>query len=373
MQAARTAMLLLHIQLIKMYNSAYKEILDSQVTGQKKVRFIKSYICRTMHTITAFSYVPKQIILLFLLFSVLNAACKKNNDDQNLPDDITESLLPDTGQLKSYTSTPGEDADFIINPPSYTDNSNGRITDNVTGLMWQKTDAGEMTFTAAKSYSEVLLLGGYDDWRLPTGLELFSINNYDNVNPALNTVFFTKTAAEYWWTIETRADAPANVWVVNAGGGIGAHPENETISAGGTKRFHVRAVRKTRTPEDTAVRFTDNEDGTITDNLTGLIWQKIHPASLMTWEEALVYAYELSLAGHGDWRIPNVKELQSLNITSIFKPSFDKNYFTNVLSGNYWSSTTLVNSTTKAWDINVDYGIVSYNEKAVKEFVLCVR
>jgi len=153
----------------------YKEILDSQVTGQKKVRFIKSYICRTMHTITAFSYVPKQIILLFLLFSVLNAACKKNNDDQNLPDVITESLLPDTGQLKSYTSTPGEDADFIINPPSYTDNGNGTITDNVTGLMWQKTDGGEMTFENASSYCLALELGGFSDWRLPVCNELFDM------------------------------------------------------------------------------------------------------------------------------------------------------------------------------------------------------
>jgi hypothetical protein len=356
-----------------MYYSAFKEIPDNQVTGLIKMRFIENYTKRTMCKITILSSIRKKIIVLFLFSSLLNTTCKKNNDDQNLPGDITESLLPDTGQLKSYTPTPGEDADFIINPPSYTDNSNGTITDNVTGLMWQKTDGGEMSFTAAKSYSESLLLGGYDDWRLPSGLELFSINNYDNVNPALNTVFFTKTAAEYWWTIETRADAPANVWVVNAGGGIGAHPENETISAGGTKRFHTRAVRRTGLSPDDAVRFRDNGDGTATDNLTGLIWQKIHPSTLMTWEEALIYANDLSLAGNSDWRIPNIKELQSLNDTKTVKPSFDKNIFTNVLNGNYWSSTTLVNSTTKAWDINVDYGIVSYNEKTVKEYVICVR
>ena len=56
-----------------------------------------------------------------------------------------------------------------------------------------------------------------------------------------------------------------------------------------------------------------------------------------------------------------------------FSPFFNKTFFPNVISGNYWSSTTLVNSTTKAWDINVDYGIVSYNEKTLKESVICVR
>jgi hypothetical protein len=314
-------------------------------------------------------------IFRFMLISSLLISCKKDDGIQQDagPDERASLLLPDTGQTISYTNTPGEDSDITINSPSYTDNGNGTVTDEITGLMWQKTDGGEMTFSAAKSFCESLDLAGYIDWRLPTGFELFSINSYDKVNPALNTTFFTRTTAEYWWTNETRVDASSSVWVVNAGGGIGAHPETETISSGGTKRFHVRAVRVTRTSQDIGVRFTDNRDGTITDNLTGLIWQQIHPSSLMTWVEALAYANDLSLAGQGDWRIPNVKELQSLNIVSIFKPSFDKNYFTNVLSGNYWSSTTLVNSPSKAWDINVDYGIVSYNDKTIKENVLCVR
>jgi len=316
-----------------------------------------------------------RVIFWFILLTGLLISCKEDDGIQQDtgPEDRSSILLPDTGQTISYTNTWGEDSDITINSPAYTDNGNGTVTDEITGLMWQKTDGGEMTFSAAKSFCESLELGGYGDWRLPTCLELFSINSYDKVNPALNTTFFTRTTADYWWTNEARVEASSNVWVVNAGGGIGAHPENETISAGGTKRFHARAVRKTKASQDIAVRFTENGDGTITDNLTGLIWQKVHPSALMTWEEALTYANDLSLAGKDDWRVPNVKELQSLNNVSIFKPSFDKNYFTNVLSGNYWSSTTLVNSPSKAWDINVDYGIVSYNDKTIKENVLCVR
>lgn len=281
--------------------------------------------------------------------------------------------LPDTGQNISYSLTPGEDADYIINPPSLTNNGDGTITDNNTGLMWQKVDGGEMTFESAVTYCNNLTLGGYNDWRLPTSIELFSINNFNHLNPALDTSYFTKTQAQYWWASEKRADDTTKVWVVNAGGGIGAHPKTETVSAGGTKLFQVRAVRNAISTNFSVAHLTDNGNGTITDNYTGLIWQKIQSPNTMTWEEALGYSDSLTLAGKKDWRLPNVKELQSLNDVKLIKPSFDKTYFPNVLSGNYWSSTTLYLTATKAWDINVDYGIVSQSDKTTKENVLLVR
>jgi hypothetical protein len=310
-----------------------------------------------------------------LMITILLISCKKDEStDQNQePENNHTLLLPDTGQNTSYTTTAGEDSDFSINPPAYTDNGNGTTNDNVTGLMWQKTDGGEMTFENAVSYCNNLVLGGYDDWRLPTGVELYGINNMDKVNPALNTVFFTKTTAGYWWTSETRADDALYVWVVNAGGGIGAHSKGETLSAGGTRIFHVRAVRTTKSTVVSLPHFTENSDGTISDNFTGLIWQKIQSTSQYTWEEALAYAKSLSLAGKTDWRVPNVKEVQSLNDAKLFRPSFNKSFFPNISSGNFWSSTSHVNGSTKAWDINVEYGIVSYNEKTTKEYVLCVR
>lgn len=313
-----------------------------------------------------------RIYAILLISILLHVACKKDKDNSDSADN-TKCLLPDTGQTIRYTSTFGEDADFTINPPSYQDNGDGTITDNITGLMWQKTDGGEMTFEHAASYISTLDLAGYSDWRLPTGLELFSINSYDRVNPALNTGYFAVTTAEYWWTSETRADDASMVWVVNAGGGIGAHPENETVSAGGVKHFNTRAVRNPNPKTVLSDRYMDNGDGTISDNLTGLVWQKIQSVNTMSWEDALNYASALSLAGYTDWRLPNVKELQSLNDTKLIKPSFNTSFFTNISSGNYWSSTTLFQTSLKAWDINVDYGIVSYSDKTLKENVLCVR
>jgi hypothetical protein len=321
-------------------------------------------------------FIPLTKRIAFLLISGLAASfsCHKDTSAEITEDDFRQSnYLPDSGQTTSYTSTSGEDADFLFHAPSFTDNGNETVTDNVTGLSWQKTDGGEMTFESARSYCEALVLGDHNDWRLPDSHELFSINNFDKVNPALDVTYFTKTTAEYWWTSDVRADLSSNIWVVNAGGGIGAHPKTETISAGGNKRFHVRAVRKNTAITLPALHFTDNGDGTISDNYTGLLWQKIPNSSTLTWEEALIYAKGLSLAGKSGWRLPNIRELQSLNDEKLFKPSFNKYFFPNVLSGNFWSSTSQVNSPTRAWDLNVDYGIVSYNEKTIRENVLCVR
>jgi formylglycine-generating enzyme required for sulfatase activity len=311
-----------------------------------------------------FQVTKKSIVLFFLtgLFSLPLSA------QRTIP-----FRLPDSGQTNDYTSSDGEDSDLLINPPSFTDNGEGTITDNNTLMMWQKTDGGEMTFENAIQYCQDLSLAGYNDWRLPTSIELFSINNYNNLNPALDSNYFTITPAQYWWTSETQADDPAKVWVVNAGGGIGAHPKTETVSAGGTKLFHARAVRAAVSVVSSGSRFTDIGDGAIKDNYTGLRWQKIQSPDLMTWDEALGYAEGFSLAGKSDWRLPTVKELQSLNDVTKFKPSVDNDYFPNIQAGNFWTSTTLVQNPARAWEMNVDYGIVSYTDKADPENVLLVR
>jgi hypothetical protein len=106
------------------------------------------------------------------------------------------------------------------------------------------------------------------------------------VNPALDTNIFTFSAAKYWWTADPQISDATRVWAINAGGGIGAHRQDETISAGGTNRYHVRCVRGVVLAGQPAHHFTNNLDGTITDLDTGLTWQQAE-ASAMIWEGAL--------------------------------------------------------------------------------------
>ncbi len=285
----------------------------------------------------------------------------------------TMKHLPDTGQTSGFTSTFGEDNDYNINNPSFINNNNGTVTDAITTLMWQSTDGGEMTFENGKIYVDTLTLGGFTNWRLPNAQEAFSILNLQNNNPALNTNYFTNTNAGYWWTSEVQINDATKVWCTNAGGGIGNHPKSETISAGGSKKFHTRAVRDVITPVSIANHFTDNADGTITDNVTDLQWQKSPSTVLQTWENAIITSENLTLAGFIDWRLPNIKELQSLNDETQVQPSVTAPFFIDLGINKFWSSTSLPNQTTKAWYWSTAFGITTYDEKNISNSVLCVR
>ena len=281
--------------------------------------------------------------------------------------------IPDTGQNTSYTNTFGEDNDYTIYAPAFSAISNGTTIDLQTSLMWQVKDGGEMTITDAEIYCDTLTIGGFTDWRLPNPSESFSILNHQNVNPALNSSIFTLTAAEYWWTSARQANDTTKIWVTNAGGGIGNHPKNETISAGGNKKFHVRAVRNTTLPRNIPLRFIDNSDSVVYDVLTGLYWTKYAAYDSLTWEDALNHSENLSTSLHTDWRLPNIKELQSLNDESLINPSISSSAFPGLGINKFWSSTTLPNQTAQAWYLHTQYGITTYSIKTAKLKVLCVR
>ena len=285
----------------------------------------------------------------------------------------TMKRLPDTGQNTSYTGTFGEDNDYSINTPFFIDNGNGTVTDTITGLIWQKSDGGEMTIENAITYCSNLILGSETDWRLPNAHELFSIMNLQYSNPSLDASVFTTTTAQYWWSIDKQVNDITKIWATNAGGGIGNHPKTETISAGGNKKFHARAVRNPITPVVVQTRFTDNGNGTITDNMTNLIWEKTPFADTLSWEQSLIYANTLTLTGKTDWRLPNIKELQSINDETLINPSLNTNYFNITSAKKYWSSTTLPNQTSNAWYMYTQFGITTFDAKTTKHNLICVR
>ena len=98
-------------------------------------------------------------------------------------------------------------------------------------------------------------------------------------------------------------------------------------------------------------RFIDNENGTVTDNLTGLIWLKNADGfGEVTWARALTHAHNLASGSSGltdgsvagDWRLPNIRELYSLIDYGTGNPCLpDGHPFTDVKSAIYWTSTTL--------------------------------
>ena len=281
--------------------------------------------------------------------------------------------LPDTGQNTGYTNVPGEDADYSINPPNYTDLKNGIILDNMTGLQWQQTDAGEMTHEQAIMYADTCTLGGFTDWRLPSPLEAFSIIIFNRNKPPLDITAFSTSTAEYWWTNSVQYNDATKVWVTNAGGGIGNHLKKETISAGGTKKFHARVVRDASIPEILSEVYTQTMYGSIIDKRTNLEWFATPSPDSMTWEQALQFSEQSNMGSHDDWRMPNIKELFSLTSQAHSSPSIHPIFGITSANTMYWSSTTLSNQTDKAWYMDSRFGITTYAVKTQKLKVIAVR
>lgn len=113
-------------------------------------------------------------------------------------------------------------------------------------------------------------------------------------------------------------------------------------------------------------RYIDHGDGTVSDSRTGLMWKRCSEgqsgagctgtASSQTWQQALGSASTSSFAGHTDWRLPNVKELQSLVETGCRSPSINTTHFPNTESFFYWSSTTVLAGPTTAFAFAFDIG-----------------
>jgi hypothetical protein len=143
--------------------------------------------------------------------------------------------------------------------------------------------------------------------------------------------------------------------------------------------------------------YTDNGDGTITDNNTRLQWAKkssdgsIHDVdSTYTWEDAFaVYVAGLNtanFAGHNDWRLANAKELQSIvnyqNVEPAVSAAFNTGCAANctvttcscTAASNYWSSTTSASEpTVAAWVVNFNFGFVAARNKSNERHVRAVR
>jgi hypothetical protein len=117
-------------------------------------------------------------------------------------------------------------------------------------------------------------------------------------------------------------------------------------------------------------RFVDNGDGTVTDTCTGLMWQK-GTGNHGIWCNALAYCEGLELAGHSDWRLPNVRELQSIVDYGRFHPAIDPVF--GALSSFYWSSTSFEDFPVHAWVVCFYDGVVDFGSKDVVFHVRAVR
>ncbi|MEM9257164.1 MAG: DUF1566 domain-containing protein [Pseudomonadota bacterium] len=341
---------------------------------------------------------------------------------------VGSEVVPATGQQKCYSNTgsviacagTGQDGDVqsgVTSPdPRFTDRGDGTVRDNLTGLIWLKrgkclSDDNKVSWSQALSLAASLADGHEDcqlsdgskagDWRLPNIRELMSF-----VDVAISRTSgaalapghpFTNVKFEMHWTSTSRADSEHKAWT-----GSFFHSGRFSSGAKASDTWWVWAMRtdsetdnaplklaatnQTRcfdndgdviscagTGQDgeiragvpaPAQRFTDNGDGTVLDNLTGLVWMK--KASCMAAKD---FAAALSAVAAlkdgdnscnlsdgsraGDWRIPNYYEFLSLHDLSRFEPQLtDGHPFTNIKNELFWTSTTPARGPDSSWKMN---------------------
>ncbi|OON92343.1 MAG: hypothetical protein ATN34_02575 [Epulopiscium sp. Nele67-Bin002] len=275
----------------------------------------------------------------------------------------------------------GQDAQFTKNAPSYTDNGDGTISDNVTGLMWKQDPGEKMTWPEAIVQLKKMNqqeFAGFSDWRIPSIKEVFSLVDASGVTrmsaessiPYINTEYFV---FEYGDTSGDNCFIDSQILSSTI---YDTHTMNKTTAVFGynfadgrvkgyeiDRDFYCYFVRAN--PSYGLNLFIDNANGTITDDATHLMWMQndsgfykvgANKDGAMNWEEALAWAQQMNaenFLGYSDWRLPNIKELHSLvdytkspkvtetaAINDLFYCTKIINAFDEEDYGYYWSSTT---------------------------------
>ncbi|MBB1073121.1 DUF1566 domain-containing protein [Rhodoferax sp. 4810] len=264
------------------------------------------------------------------------------------------------------------------------------VRDNVTGLIWEmKTTTGDLhdanwTYTwfdsnlggIASGINTCLIPGrcdtekfvqdvnasglcGFNDWRMPNIQELIGIVHYDRTGFAIDDNYFPNTS-NVFWSHSPSVNESDSIWVVgfDIGNAYTLH-WNTDLSA---NSLSVRLVRGDSSNDN----LIDHGDGTVTQTNSGLMWAKcsegqtsaicLGTATSMSWNTALAAAQRSTLGGHTDWRVPSIKELQSLVATHYSAPAIDAAYFPNTPGAFFWTSSPYTFYSNRAWLVQFETG-----------------
>ena len=248
------------------------------------------------------------------------------------------------------------------------------VKDYLSGLMWTKNATPAefpQTWREAFEYVEQLnavCIHGHDDWRLPDRRELFSLISHSQINPALPIAHpFNNVFSGYYWTSSPCAQWPKQAWYVHLGGG----KVFKGMKQGSYLAWPVRRLQPTNlmAPDD---RF-EISDNVVSDRSTGLMWLRSAMGSknVLNWLASLVEIQRLNANrthGYGDWRLPNIRELESLVALDQHSPALPESHpFQNIGEG-YWSSTTSAYDPAYAWVLYTDDGNVGVGFKGKADF-----
>ena len=281
----------------------------------------------------------------------------------------TAITCPDSPSAGFY----GQDAqhsDKCI-PPRFS-SSPDVVEDLNTGLIWEKSPSTE-TYSWDEAPNHCAALnssnyGGISDWRVPNPLELLTIVDNDTSYPATNSNFTgmpTEIGSFFWTSKENKNNT---IYAYRFSPLSGTCYCSDSLK---TDSHQVLCVSGHEMQAAGSSDFTTSPDGkTVTDNRTGLMWQKEYITD-QTWYLALKYCEDSTYAGYSDWRLPNKNELASLLDPDKLNGLYSS--FPGTPTQLFCSSSTILIDTNYAWGVSFCKGDVSGVLKAVHMYVRCVR
>ncbi len=296
------------------------------------------------------------------------------------------------GIAKSY-SAPTQDSTYTND---YT------TLDNSTGLIWKTCPQGKSGSTCALGSIQSLVNDGtandatnhaiygcnalnsansgngyanLKNWRLPTIQELATIVHIGVSNPSTTMAAFPGTANNNYWSMTIDQTNTAKAWTINFSNG-------DIDSAMRNTSYNFQCVASQNISEFHS--YTDNGDGTVKDNGTGLVWQKCGVgqtndatcsggAGQNTWVTMINYCNSLSLASK-TWRLPNRNEIFSItDFTKSTSPTLDSSFFpSNPVATYHWSSSSYAPTIANAWGMLFSNADLIFDTKTNSGHVRCV-
>lgn len=272
----------------------------------------------------------------------------------------------------------------LPSPAQYDTGQAGVVVDGVTGLMWAREASPideELSLEDAIDYCAELEVAGYCDWRLPTRIELVSLVDFTRLTPAIDSKVFSdfpepEQQRAGWSFFTSSYDAETEWRVVFLDGG--SVPVQRAAALQGARARCVRVHIDSQPPESRYLIAGVAPDDIVTDRGTGLTWQRRPSEQTFPFSEAEEHCASLALEG-GGWRLPSMKELQTLVDESRSSPAIDPEAFpdeptstgaffrTSSLSAECPDCAWLMRPDGSVFETGIDTGVDAHH------YVRCVR
>lgn len=252
------------------------------------------------------------------------------------------------------------------------------VLDLLTGLMWTKrADLTEfpLTWDEAINYVNQMNMSetfGFQNWRLPDRMELFSLISHMHINPCLPESHpFTHVFPGYYWSATPCARLPGQAWYIHMGGAR----VFKGMKQGSCMVWPVRSAGINSPEKELPVtRFRKKNNG-VADEINGIMW--LQNAAMikqpLKWRRIFDIIKDMNLQkrhGYSDWRIPNIRELESLTDMTTHSPAIVSPDFFSDVQPFYWSSTTSVFDPRYAWTLYTEDGNIGVGYKRHPEFFM---